>query len=1548
MLMRSPLADSNIVIQSCAPVTNGIKLEIGYPNDFTNQLEIFKCANLLASTWIIASTNLSTAGTNAITWTDTNANSEIRFYNANNADVDSDLDGLTDAREHFIYHTSETNRDSDADGLVDGYSGVVSTNAYPGGAHTSGAAYVEGEFSWGTNPQLFDTDGDGMGDGWEVSNGHNPLDPNDPPNVSGSILYSGRQTGTVWVIAVTSSNSWSTNYSKALTNSVTYQIPNLPGTNYWLKAWMDSNANGATNATEAWGAVSNNPVLVTNQVTGRNITLTDPDTDNGGNGDGLPDWWELHYFGSVTNYTGADDPDTDQYTNLEEYQANTDPTNSASHPWNISGTISYAGPQTGTIYVIACTSDTGWVAAQYTTNATPGSYTITHLPPAAYYWVKAWRDTSGNGSNTFWEAWGTAGNSVYVETNVTGVSITLDDPDSDGDTLPDWWEVKYGLDPLNGNAANAAAWWKLDEGSGTNIQDSTTNTNTGALFNALSNAWTYGVMSNAVSFDGSNAYVQIQDSASLKPNYVSVSLWIKPAHDNTNGSAAFFSKKQPGGATGYSLSYEQGSLSFLICASGAKTVSKSYALTNGVWHHVVGTYGGANQRLYVDGVLHASTNYNWEPAAGSIDQGTTAPRLAASTDSTASNYFAGVIDEVRIYPGELSSDEVNGVYDLGADPDGDGLSNVQEYQNGTDPTDTDTDGDGMPDGWEVQYGLSPVNDADAGDDADGDGYLNVYEYIHLTDPQNPTNVPNPAIVVTNGLMTIQDAIDAATNDYDVVLVSTGTYTGVENRNLDFKGKKITLISAAGAGQTIIDCQNASRALVFHTGESRQSVLNGFTITRGKITAVTGYGGGILCSNAAPSILNCVFTNNTATSWLPPNYDAAYGGALACVAGASPLVRQCTIEGNLAYYGSGVYIDNAGQTNSGPVIQDCFINYNGSTTTGTTGGGVFSWGGMLMTNCLIMGNAVAWAAGGIRSYGGLIVACQIIGNSAGYARAGGLSCNSNTVVRACVIRNNTISGSQAYPSVGGGITSSGDSVLEACSIFDNSVAWGHGGGIEIWADNGVPAMTACCVSNNAVPHGSGGGTFVNTGTNEFAPLIHDCEILGNTASAKGGGVYSDNGSPVLERCRIAENVASDGGACYFAEDSYLSATDADPHVENCVIAGNTVSGQGAGVFAKDVQGNLLVVNSTIAENTGGSSCGGFYAEGVSNATLRNAILWSNSGIQIQASNSTVTAAYACIQGGYAGTGIITNNPLLHLDRCHLLNTNSSCYNAGATNAPTDDFDGEARPCAGAVDMGADEWADSDGDGLPDWWESEYFGGLTNANAEIDTDDDGLTNNQEYAFGTSPTVADTGDADGDGLVDAVERSIGTDPHNSDTDGDGMNDGWEVASGLNPLINDSQGDADSDSLDNLAEWYWNTNPTNTDSDVDGLPDGAEVTGSIMGYLSDPANPDSDGDGISDGQDLFTNSPQGDQDGDGIPDVTDTDDDNDGVLDVNETYTGAYPSTGGGGTLRLYPDSDGDGVPDGKDYDPDNPALWQDSGSPDTTAPTITVVVPREGDAL
>jgi hypothetical protein len=91
-------------------------------------------------------------------------------------------------------------------------------------------------------------------------------------------------------------------------------------------------------------------------------------------------------------------------------------------------------------------------------------------------------------------------------------------------------------------------------------------------------------------------------------------------------------------------------------------------------------------------------------------------------------------------PGDYCQDEC--ATDPGTDGDGDGLTNCQERcQYGTNPESPDTDNDGMGDAYEVQYlpQLNPNDAADRNADPDGDSLTNLEEFLRGSSPIDPTD-----------------------------------------------------------------------------------------------------------------------------------------------------------------------------------------------------------------------------------------------------------------------------------------------------------------------------------------------------------------------------------------------------------------------------------------------------------------------------------------------------------------------------------------------------------------------------------------------------------------------------------------------------------------------------------------------------------------------------------------------------------------------------------------------------------------------------------------
>jgi nitrous oxidase accessory protein NosD len=158
----------------------------------------------------------------------------------------------------------------------------------------------------------------------------------------------------------------------------------------------------------------------------------------------------------------------------------------------------------------------------------------------------------------------------------------------------------------------------------------------------------------------------------------------------------------------------------------------------------------------------------------------------------------------------------------------------------------------------------------------------------------PVHILLGAVIhVPGGAATIQEGISLA-DPGDTVLVADGIYTGTGNRNLDFSGKNVVLMSENGRDATIIDCQadssRPSRGFYFHSGEDSTCVVKGFTIKGGY---VDGDGAGVFCDGSSPTILECRITGNSTSHVYDRN-----GGGIYC-SNSDARIIDCEVSNNEA-------------------------------------------------------------------------------------------------------------------------------------------------------------------------------------------------------------------------------------------------------------------------------------------------------------------------------------------------------------------------------------------------------------------------------------------------------------------------------------------------------------------------------------------------------------------------------------------------------------------------------------------------------------------------
>ena len=572
--------------------------------------------------------------------------------------------------------------------------------------------------------------------------------------------------------------------------------------------------------------------------------------------------------------------------------------------------------------------------------------------------------------------------------------------------------------------------------------------------------------------------------------------------------------------------------------------------------------------------------------------------------------------------------------DVPDDLDGEGRPQGAGFDMGSDeyPDCRDGDEDGYGDaacgGYDCDDTIPSVNPGvkeicTGGADEDCDG---------LVDSDDPDCV---TIRVPAHKPTIQAAIDAAVHG-NRILVAPGTYKEITN----FLGKNITLQSEGGADATVIDGKSAGSVVTFSERETKEAVIDGFTIRNG----LADYGGGIYCLTSSPTIMNCTITGNQK------------GHGIYCGKFCSPSIVNCTLSenrhGGISSTYSSLCIDTciingnhgAGiQFSDGPsiTISNCVIKEN----RGIGGGGIdCNHSSPIITNCTITGNFAEGEGGGLhcwyqdRDSTPMIMNCTISGNIA--PRASGMYCYSFSPV----IKNSILWGNSVYFSLGNPPDITYSNVMggwEGEGNIDENPLFVGLGDYHLAAgspciDSGTDTGVCTDIEGDVRPHGDG----FDMGSDEFTwglaklpffvplrfPSIQafiDAAGPGDTCFVLPG-VYHENIDFKGKVARIEgllgpDSTVIEGNQLGPVVDFSTSET------EGSVIDGFTIR-KGAiygGIRCYD--SSPMITNCRIAENSafsgGGLHCVRSSSPKITNCTIENNMALAGGGVYFDDTNSS---------------------------------------------------------------------------------------------------------------------------------------------------------------------------------------------------------------------------------------------------------------------------------------------------------------------------------------
>ncbi|MBA7479224.1 Serine/threonine-protein kinase PknD [subsurface metagenome] len=200
-------------------------------------------------------------------------------------------------------------------------------------------------------------------------------------------------------------------------------------------------------------------------------------------------------------------------------------------------------------------------------------------------------------------------------------------------------------------------WWKFDRIEGRIAADSSGNGPDGKLVGDA-HIISDSIRGNVLSLDGDGDYVNCGNNSAFNiTNSISVAAWVNIVTVPGNWTSIV---TKGDSAWRLSTAYDQRRSHFAVTApaTGANWVNGDIEIPADEWHHVCGTYDGANIRLYVDGVEDPKSPVAY---TGSIDTNGWEVLIGENAEQPGREWN-GLIDDVRIYSYALSEAEIKALY----------------------------------------------------------------------------------------------------------------------------------------------------------------------------------------------------------------------------------------------------------------------------------------------------------------------------------------------------------------------------------------------------------------------------------------------------------------------------------------------------------------------------------------------------------------------------------------------------------------------------------------------------------------------------------------------------------------------------------------------------------------------------------------------------------------------------------------------------------------------------------------------------------------------